>query len=157
MKLNTKRLAEVEIGIPIVAEGVYHAKMAKVEVKPNKKGDGNNLVIMFKVLDNPVYLHKDGAEIENKGQIVCTRHFSLVPTPDYDPDQAMKELAVAIALPEDEDLEVEKLLGKVVMVKMAHRDVRKDDATGKEYPESNDIKRVTPVPEDDTFTPPPFG
>jgi hypothetical protein len=141
MKLNTKSLAQVEIGIPIIAEGIYHAKMAKVEVKPNKKGDGNNLVVMFKILDNPVFLHKDGAEIENKGQVVCTRHFSLVPTPDYDPDKSLKELAIAIKLPEDKDLEVADLVDKLVMVKLSYKEASKDKNTGKDYQDGNDIKR----------------
>ena len=157
MKLNTKILKDVEIGLPIIAEGVYHAKITKVEIKPNKAGDGNNLAIQFKVLDNPVLLHKDGAEIENKGQVVMIRNFSLVPTPNYDPDRSMKELAVAIRLPDDEDLNDSDLLDKVVMIKVAHKPEEKDEKTGKTYPEGNDVKRVSPVPEDDTFTPPPFA
>lgn len=150
MKLNTKSLAGVEIGIPVIAEGVYHARVEKPEVKPNKKGDGHNLVVMFRILDNPVMSFKDGKEIENKGQVVCTRYFSLVPTPDFDPDKSMKELAVAIKLPEEADLNVEDLDKKIVMVKVEHK-----DAEGK-YPEGNEIRRVTPVPADDTFSEPPF-
>lgn len=156
MKLNTKGLANVEIGIPIIAEGVYHARIDKKEVKTNKTGDGNNLVLMFRILDNPVFSFKDGREIVNNGQCVCTRYFSLKPTDDYDPDKAMKELAVAIKLPEDADLNLEDLDAKIVMVKIEHKSEEKDAKTGKIYPEGNDIKRVTPVPDDDNFTPPPF-
>lgn len=157
MILNTKRLKDVEIGFPVIAEDLYHAKIVKPLVKPNKAGDGNNLVVQFKILDNPLRLHKDGSEIENKGQLVLTRYFSLTPTPDYDPDKAMKELAVAIRHPEDADLQLEDLEGKMVIVKLTHRPAGKDDKTGKEYGESNEVKRVTPVPEEDTFTPPPFA
>lgn len=156
MKLNTKALADVEIGIPVIAEGVYHARIDKVEVKANKGKDGNNLVLTVKILDNPVLTHKEGKEIENKGQIVCSRYVSLKPTPDYDPDRRLKELAVAIKHPPEADLGVEDLKGKLCMVKMVHRDRRKDEDTGKEYPESNDIARFTPMEDDDTFTPPPF-
>lgn len=156
MKLNTKALADVEIGIPVITEGVYHARIDKVEVKPNKGGDGNNLVLVVKILDNPVLTHKEGKEIENKGQIVMSRYVSLKPTPDYDPDQRLKELAVAIKHPAEADLEVEHLKNQMVMVKVTYRDARKDDATGKEYPASNDIARFTPVKDDDTFAPPPF-
>lgn len=156
MKLNTKSLKDVEIGIPIVAEGVYHARMEKVDVKPNKRGDGNNLVIQFKILDNPVVLHKTGEEIENKGQIVNARHFSMVPTPDYDPDKSLKELSVAIRHPEEADLEAEHLKDKIVMVKMAYKPEEEDPTTKRKYPDGNEIKRVTPVPEDDNFVPPPF-
>lgn len=155
MKLNTKSLEQVEIGIPIVAEGIYHARIDKAEVKPNKRGDGNNLVVQFKILDNPLTLHKTGATIENKGQVVNTRHFSLVPTPDYDPDKSMKELAVAIKLPKENDLNVEDLKDKIVMVKMEYK-AESDKPGGGKYPDGNEIKRVTPVPEEDSFTPPPF-
>jgi hypothetical protein len=155
MKLNTKALADVEIGIPLITEGVYHARIVKekLQVKPNKRGDGNNLVVQYKILDNPVHLHKDGKEIENKGQVVSTRHYSLVPTPDYDPDQNMKELAVAIKNPPDKDLEVEDLGDKLVMVKIIVKPARTGD-DGKTYPEGNEVQRVTPVKDDDTFTTP---
>jgi hypothetical protein len=80
MKLNTKPLAGIEIGFPVIAEGLYHGKIKKHEVKPNKKGDGNNLVLQVQILDPVVNLHKDGAEITNKGQLVLTRYISLTPT-----------------------------------------------------------------------------
>lgn len=156
MKLNTKSLAQVEIGIPVIAAGVYHGRIDKVEVKPNKKGDGNNLILMFRVLDPVLLTHKDGKEIVNRGQIVSTRYFSLVPTDNYDPDQNMKMLAVAIKHPATEDLNVEDLDKKLVMLKLDVREARKDDSTGKEYPESNEVSRITPIPEADTFVPPPF-
>lgn len=158
MKLNQKALAEVELGIPVVAEGVYHARIVgeKVQIKPNKRGDGNNLIVQYKILDNPVILHKDGKEITNKGQIVSTRYYSLTPTPDYDPDQNMKELAVATKLPEGEDLTEDYIKDKLVMVKLVVKEKRRDEETGREYPISNEVQRVSPVPPDDTFTAPPF-
>lgn len=156
MKLNTAPLSGIEIGIPTIAEGNYHARIAKVEVKANKTGDGNNLVIQYKILDNPVLSYKDGKEIENKGQIVSTRYYSLKPTPDYDPNKNLKELAVAIKHPEDQDLEETHLKDKMVMVKVVHKPEEKDEKSGKTYPAGNDVARVTPVPEDDPFTPPPF-
>lgn len=155
MKLNTKRLADVEIGFPVISEGIYHARMESPELKPNKAGTGNNLVIKFKILDPVLTLHKDGSEIANKGQMVLTRHFSMVPTPDYDPDKAMKELAVAIGHPEDQDLELEDLDHKMVMVKVAYKPEQEEEKngvpTGKKYPEGNDIKRITPLDPEDNF------
>ncbi len=155
MKLNTKSLAQVEIGIPVISDGLYHARIEDAEVKPNKAGTGNNLAAKFKILDPVLTLHKDGSEIANKGQFVMMRHFSLVPTPDYDPDKAMKELAVAIRHPEDADLELSDLKGKVVMVKVAYKPEQAEERagvpTGKTYPEGNDIKRITPLAEDDNF------
>jgi hypothetical protein len=156
MKLNTKALADVEIGIPVIADGVYHARMEKPEVKANKTGDGNNLVIMFRILDNPVFLRKDGKEIANNGQVVNTRYFSLKPTDNYDPDKNLKELAVAIRHPADKDLDVEDLKDKVVMIKVEYKEATEAKDGKKGYPEGNDIRRITPVPEDDTFQLPPF-
>lgn len=156
MKLNTKALKEVEIGIPIIQEGVYHARLDKVELKPNKAGDGQNLYIMVKVLDNPVQSKVDGKEIQNQGQVVCSRYISMQSTDTYDPNKALKELAVAINHPENEDLEETHLKDKIVMVKIGWQDKRKDEKTGKEYAASNTIDRFTPVPAEDTFTPPPF-
>ena len=132
--------------------------MSKVEVKANKTGDGNNLVIQYKVLDNPIFLYKDNKEIQNRGQVVATRHYSLKPTDNYDPDQALKELAVAIKHPADQDLNLDDLKNftGMVMVKIDHKPEEEDPKTKKKYPEGNDIGRVTPVPEGDAFTPPPF-
>ena len=158
MKLNQKALADVEIGFPVIAPGVYHARFNKPEVKPNKLKDGNNLVLNCTILDNPLSLHKDGKQIENKGRVKLSRYVSLKPTDDYDPDERLKEIAVAIKLPAEADLNLEDLENKVVMVKVGYRPEREDkDQPGKKYPESNEIERITPVPEDDHFQAPPFA
>lgn len=156
MKLNTKPLADIELGLPVVAAGVYYLRIAKAEVKPNKQGDGNNLYIMCKILDNPVVQHKDGAEIQNRGQCIASRYISLKPTDDYDPDKALKELSVAIKNTPESDLNLEDLLNKVVKGKLSVQPARKDENTGKEYQESNSLDRFTPVADDDPFTPPPL-
>lgn len=156
MKLNQKALADVEIGFPVISEGVYHARLDKPEIKDNKLKDGKNLLLKMTILDNPVTLHKDGKEIENKGRIKLTRYVSLKPTPDYDPDERLKEIAVAIKHPVEADLNEEDIEGKLCMVKLSYRPEReKEDKTGK-YPESNEIDRITPIPEGDTFIAPPF-
>jgi len=167
MKLNTKTLTEVELGIPIIAEGVYHARMSKQSgkdwVQANKRGDGNNLVIMFRILDPIVMSRKDGKEVQNRGQICLTRWFSLVPNEKFDPDQGMKELAVAIKHDQTQDFGTEALdaFGDgVVMVKVGFQEEQKADPNSnppkKAYPAGNTVERVTPLPEDDAFTPPPF-
>ena len=150
MKLNVKSLAEVEIGFLVVAPGIYHARIEKVEVKPNKAGTGNNLSVMFKVLDPTVTLNKDGSTQANKGNVIVSRYYSLVPTDNYDPDKNLKELAVAIKLAPEKDLNVEDLLLKIVNIKVTHK-----HAEGT-YQEGNDVARVTPIKDDDMFTPPPF-
>lgn len=166
MKLNTKALAQVELGIPVIVEGVYHARIEEPRrddkgntwIKPNKQGTGNNLVVMYRILDPLLVSHKDGKEIENKGQICLSRYYSLVPneTSGYDPDKSMKELAVAIKNPPENDLNVEDLGNKIVMVKIGVKEEEKDEKTGKTYPMGNEVNRATPVPDDDTFTVGPF-
>ena len=157
MKLNQKSLADVEIGFPVIQPGVYHARINKPEIKDNKQKDGNNLVISFTILDNPLLLNKDGKQIENKGRLKLTRYISLKPTPDYDPDERIKELQVAIKFSPEQDVNVDDLTDKIVMVKVEYRPERDNpDKPGSKYPESNEIGRITPVPEDDMFTPPPF-
>lgn len=155
MKLNVKTLADVEIGLPVLTPGVYHARL-KAEVVANKAGTGNNLKVSAKILDNPVTLQKEGKEIQNKGQVLAFRHISLVPTDDYDPDKTLKELAVAIKLDPTADLNVEDLDGKTVNVKLSFEDESKDATSGKTYPPKNNIDRFTPIKDDDTFTVPPF-
>ena len=150
MKLNVKSLAEVEIGFLVIAPGIYHARIEKVEVKPNKAGTGNNLSVMFKVLDPTVTLNKDGSTQANKGNVIVSRYYSLVPTDNYDPDKNLKELAVAIKLAPEKDLNVEDLLLKIVNIKVTHK-----PAEGT-YQDGNDVARVTPIKDDDMFTPPPF-
>jgi len=160
MKLNTKSLADVEIGIPVIADGIYHARIEDPKVGPNKRGDGNNLVLKFRILDNPVFLHKDGKEVVNNGQVVIMRHIGLTPTENRDPDKDMKEIAVAIKLDPTKDLTVEDIKDKVVMIKVEHKPATEANPTAnpptKAYPEGNEVRRITPVPADDTFTPPPF-
>lgn len=148
-------MKDVEIGILVIAAGVYHARL-KAEVKPNNAGSGNNLKIVAKILDGAVVAHKTGQEVTNKGQIMAFRHVSLVPTDDYDPDKVIKELGVAVKLPVDADVNVEDLDGKIVMIKLSVEKESTDEKTGKVYPEKNNIDRFTPVKDDDTFTEPPF-
>jgi hypothetical protein len=115
MKLNTKSLVDVEIGMPVFAEGNYHAVIDKAEVKPNKAKDGQNLEIVYSLRD-PVLVTKDGKEITNKGRFKLTRRYSLKPTDNYDPDTSIKELAVAIGHDMTQDFTVDLLQGKRVMI-----------------------------------------
>lgn len=160
MKLNVKSLKEVEIGIPVIANGIYHARIEDPKVEPNKRGDGNNLVLKFRVLDNPVVIHKEGKELVNNGQVVIVRYIGLTPSEKRDPDKDMKELAVAIKNPPEADLNVDDLKDKIVMIKVEHKPATVADPNAnpptKAYPEGNEIRRITPLKEDDTFTPPPF-
>lgn len=142
MILNTKKLKEVEIGIPVIADAIYFALVSNAEIKENKLRTGNNLVLKLKVL-NPIVQSHDGRDITNRGQVVLTRYISLVETEDYDPNKNLKELAIAVGVPEGEDLNLEDLQGKKLKLKVAYR-----PADG-QYGESNDVKRFLPIkPED---------
>ena len=143
-KLNTKALKEIELGIPVIASAVYFASISKAELKPNKSNTGNNLYLLFKIAD-PIVTKHDGTEVINRGQVVVSRYISLVPTDDYDPNIALKELAVAIGVPEGEDLNLEDLKDKKLKLKIAYR-----EAQG-QYGESNDVKRFLPLKPEDNF------
>lgn len=155
MKLNTAPLSGIELGTPVIQEGVYHASI-RAELKPNKSGDGHNLNLSAKVLDSPVYLFDDGKEIENKGQVMVFRTMSLKATEKYDPNKNLKELAVAIGLGAEDDLNIEDLQDKTVMIKVSHRGAETDPSSGRTYKARNEIDRFSPVSEDDPFEAPPF-
>lgn len=150
MQLNTKSLVDVEIGQPLFADGIYHCTVFKAEVKPNKARDGQNLEVTIQPAE-PVIVTKDGKELPNKGRFKLTRRISLKPTDSYDPNTMIKELAVAVGHDVTKDFMVEDLQGKRLMVNIVVR-----PAEGA-YPESNDIRRFSPVKEDDTFDWPALG
>lgn len=144
MQLNTTPLSQIELRSPVLADGSYHAKIVKKEVRPNTAKTGNNLFLEFQVVD-PILTKLDGSQVENSGNATYTRFVSLVPTAKYDPNKALKELALALKLPADkENFELEDIQGYVI-VKMKYR-----PAEG-QYQESNDIAGFLPV--EDTFSP----
>lgn len=150
MKLNTKPLKDIEIGMPVIAAGTYFARIEQPrEVKPNKKGTGNNLLLKCRILD-PEIVTFDGKKLENKGQLLLTAYISLEQTADYDPNQRIKELALASGLPEDgEDFGTEDI-AEYVKVKVGFR------AADAKYKESNSIDRFYAVKPEDNFTAPSF-
>ena len=144
MQLNTTPLSQIELRSPVLADGSYQAKIVKKEVRPNTAKTGNNLFLEFQVVD-PILTKHDGSQVENSGNATYTRFASLVPTAKYDPNKALKELALALKLPADkENFEFEDIQGYVI-VKMKYR-----PAEG-QYQESNDIAGFLPV--EDTFSP----
>ena len=149
MKLNTTNLADVELGQPVFAEGTYHALIKNAEVKPNKQNTGNNLVLEY-ALTEPILLGKDGKEHQNKGKYALTLYVSLVPKDNYDPNQRLKELSLAIGNAESDDLELDQLKGKPVMVKLGIK------AAEGQYREGNEIQRTTKRSADDMFQDPPL-
>jgi hypothetical protein len=144
MRLNTKPLKDIEIGLPIIADGIYHARLQKAEVKENKAKNGNNLRVQLQILE-PVVMTHDEKQINNMGNVIVSRYISLVETESYDPDRTLKELAVAIGVPEDEDLELEALVGKRLLVKVAYKPAEGSFGAG------NDVKGFSPIKPEDTF------
>jgi hypothetical protein len=93
-------------------------------------------------------IKEDGTEIENKGRFKLTRRISLKPTDNYDPNTMLKELAIAIGHPVEEDLTVENIVGAKCMIQVTIR------AAEGNYAKSNDIRRFTKRADDDTFEDP---
>lgn len=145
MKLNTKSLADVEVGFPIIADGVYFAQL-KVDTKENKQKDGTNLVVVAKILDETLLRRDTGEEFVNKG-MVLTRYVSLKETESYDPNQMLKRLALAVGHQSD-DITLEDLDGQYCKVQVVY----KPAADG--YGDGNDIKSFFAISDEDDFNPP---
>lgn len=155
MKLNTKNLKDIEIGIPVLSKGTYFAKVRSKKIEPNKTKTGNNLVVQFQVLNDEL-ISNDGNKVENRGQCVYTRWISLVPTDKYDPDQAIKELSVASGRAKDDerDFGLEDI-AEFMKIGMTVRPAG-PDKDNIQRPAANNIDRFYPITPEDNFTPPPF-
>ena len=146
MKLNSTNLSEIKLGQPVLAEGVYFAKLS-VAVSPNKAKTGNNLVVTAKLLDETVVRREDGEEIENKG-IKITRYISLVPTDNYNPDESLKQLALAVGMEDPSEVNTEDIDGKCTKVMLAY------SPANDRFGESNDLKRFLKIVPEDGFNEP---
>lgn len=147
MKLNTKSLKEIERGFPVLAEQVLFAEL-NAEIKPKKNGDGQNLEVNCRILNEEV-LKKDGSTLNNdKGKLTFKYFVSLVPTAQYDPDKSLAMIADAIKLPEDADLDIEDIQGKYVKIKLGIQPAR----DGRD--EQNNVRALLPIKDTDDFTPP---
>ncbi len=148
MKLNTKRLQDIEYGIPVLEDKqVLFARVVSREVKPSKKKVGSNtLHVKFQVVD-PQVVKRGGDIIDNKGVFQYTYYIGLTPGPDYDPDAKCKELAVALKVPEDkEDFEVEDIVvGTFLKI------VLKFEPADGQYPDRNSVNGIRPITPEDQF------
>lgn len=153
MQLNTKSLKDIEIGRPVLAKGTYFVKVKSKKVEPNKTKTGQNLVIEFQVLNDEL-VNNDGNKVENRGQCVYTRWISLVPTDKYDPNQAVKELAMASgrAADDERDFGVDDI-AEYMKIGLSVR-AAGPDKTGTMRPASNDVDRFYVITPADNFTPP---
>jgi hypothetical protein len=153
VKLNTKNLKDIEIGRPLLAKGTYFAKVKSKKLEPNAAKTGQNLVLEFQVLNDDLVTH-DGKKIDNRGQCVYTRWVSLVPTDKYDPDTAIKELALASgrANDDDSDFGVDDIT-EFMKIGLTVREAG-PDRNNVHREASNDVSRFYPIKAEDNFTPP---
>lgn len=148
MKLNTAPLQEIDYGMPVLADGTYFAKIddSKVQIKPNKSGTGQNLVIPITIVSKELFTF-DGKPLENRGQVKLTQYVSLVPKENYNPDQRLKEVAVACKVPEDkQDFEVSDVRG-FIKVKVVYNKPQG------QFGDGNSIARFLPIKDSDNFNP----
>jgi hypothetical protein len=148
VKLNTKPLQDIEIGIPVLADKqVLFARVVSKEIKPSKQKVGSEtLHVEFKIVD-PTVVKKDGTEIPNRGNLNYTFYIGLTPGPKYDPNEKLKELAVALGVEDSKsDFELDDIVPgtfcKVVM---------KFEAASGQYPDRNSINGIRPIKASDNF------
>jgi hypothetical protein len=153
MILNTKPLADIELGFPIVNNGVYFLKIRKdkIEIKPNKKGDGKNLVIPVQVLNDELEVWKEKTETferqGNNGKSMFSVYISLTEKENYDPNEKIKELALASGHPEDKDFSIADI-SEYVKAKVKFQPAKGDFGAG------NQVDRFYKIEDSDNFVPP---
>lgn len=143
MKLNTKPLAEVEVGFTNIQEGPYFVRIEKAEVKPNSKNTGNLLAMDLVVLNPTLLKYETGEPFENNNYKLFF-NVSLVPTEKWDPNVRLREIADAIGNSPESDLMLEDLPGKIVKAIVKYR------AAEGSYPARNEVSRLEAVQPDET-------
>lgn len=146
MKLNRTALSEVELGQPIINEGTYFARLS-VTTKENNAKTGMNLVVTAKLHDDTLTKRADSSEFQNRG-IKLTRYISLVPTDNYNPDESIKQLALAVGHDGD-DVDTADIEGRDCKVVIGYA-----PANDKFKRDSNPIDRFVKITEADDFNPP---
>ena len=138
MGLNTKNLKDVETRMPVIEDGIYHARLSCI-LKENNAKTGNNLVITHEILD-PMNRKDNGEPLERT--VKLTSYVSLVETEKYDPNENLRRIAEAVEHPLDKPLELEHIEGMVVQVKVGSE-------TSEKYGEQNRV--VSWMAKDDAF------
>lgn len=155
MDLNTAPLSTIDREqFPMLAEGVYFAECTSAEVKEKKDGSGQNLLLVFKILDEYVNTAKN-EEIKNSGYTL-RQYVSLNAKPgsNYNPDKQLARLADAISgfgqpgLQDPERLQLEDLVGACLKLKVGI-----SQATEK-YDAQNTIRDWYAIRESDNFVKP---
>ena len=131
----------IDLSFPIVPAGIYPLAIAEAVVKPNKRNDGNNLVIKWK---STTELTSTKGDICPPGQIVVMQYIGCSVVEKRTAKQIAQDITRLIRggrLPgETKPSEVianpTLLAGKVMPVKIA---IQQDTD---EFPESNKVKQV---------------
>ena len=163
MKLNTQSLADVQLGTPLLAEGIYFVRIRPkdgVKVEENKAKDGQVLKLSMQILNEQVTTYEDSKVLNNEKQfMVLWSNISLATTyaedgttVKYDPSVRLKELGIAIGLPEDfDDLDTTDLEGKCLKVQVKHRPAKDG------YNAQNEVSRYLVIKDEDDFVVPAFS
>lgn len=160
MKLNTKSLADVQLGTPLLAETTYFVRIRPqgTKVEPNQKKTGQVLVLVLQILDDEVTNYETNETVSNATkQFTLWHRISLTETFDekgelkYDPNVRLKELAIACGLPADEDLDLSDILGRSLKVQLKHEPAKDG------YSAKNVVSRLLPITDADDFVEPAFG
>jgi hypothetical protein len=146
MKLNTKPLADIPLGTPVIADGVYFAMM-DAEVKPNRDGDNQVIHVKYKVIEPEIVIRDSGKVIANPGNVNIMRYVAF-PKDESDEESVdrynrqVKELAIAGGSNEAVDeVELSDLQNKIVKVKVGY------EAAKDNWPERNRAVFTTPLAE----------
>jgi hypothetical protein len=143
MKLNTQNLEEI-VPEPLIQEGWYECTITSAKVKDNATSNGQHLLVVLKVNDDTLTTY-EGKEISNSGKSLFYR-IGLEPTENYNPNVPLSLLADACGIPRPQGIEsdgngeVPTIKGKSVRAKVAVRQARTDQNTGREYDASNEVK-----------------
>lgn len=158
MKLNTGSLADVQLGTPLLAEGAYFVRIKPdgVKVEPNKDKTGQVLKLTLQVLNEVVTQYDDGKQIDNARHFMTLwSNISLLETHNedgsvrYDPATRLKELGLAVGMPDDfDDLETTDLQGKCLKIQLKHRPAKDG------YNAQNEVARYLKITEADEFVEP---
>jgi hypothetical protein len=134
-------LSGVDTSRPCLPEQLHVLNIDKVEIKPNKKETGRNLVVVFKTVnDSP---DVTGARIISAGYPI-TKYYPLQQSdnekaPDYKADLARLQDAVeGTKQGERPPFQPYNYVNKLVMARIR---VKKDE----EYGDSNEISKLEPV------------
>lgn len=153
MKLNTKPLQDIEIGMMVLEDKqTLFARIGKAVVKPAKDKPGNTLHVPLLVVDNEVMKRGHGENaaemVPNPGNLNFTFYVGMTPSDNYDPNKKLKEIAIAIKKEDTENLDLDDIVeGTYIKI------VTKFEPKKGQYPDRNSVVGLRPITDEDNFDP----